>query len=133
MVAVRAADIAFVDLREHRRAVALCGEPGDCLTLVGSVTVVELENQRITLPAIDARMGSKVRIQFLAKRDPIVSCTRPGAGGVLRPIAPIVLAGVQAHALPTPTSSQSSRSILERKLGKRLEFPASGAASKPFV
>jgi hypothetical protein len=56
LVAIRTSHIAFCDFSKELVTPAPCSKKGDRLQLVHAVSMVELEDRRVALAAIDAGM-----------------------------------------------------------------------------
>jgi hypothetical protein len=66
-VVVGATHLAFGDLGGESREVAATDEPGDILRLVCSIPVIEVQNQWVSLTAVDAGMSQQMPVgQLLA-------------------------------------------------------------------
>jgi hypothetical protein len=63
-MAVRASDIALRDLQLNNRPRALTDHPGDGLALQRRIAMIELQNDRIGLTAVNARMGDQI-VEYL--------------------------------------------------------------------
>lgn len=63
-MAVRTAHVALADFSEQLIAPAPCPEKSDGLDFVHSIPVVELEDKRVGLAAIDAGMRAEVVVDL---------------------------------------------------------------------
>jgi hypothetical protein len=91
-VAVRAANVAFCDLELNDRPGALTDHPGDRLSLQRRVAMIELQNDRINLAAVDAGVGDQIVEDLLAAFFPIGLPLRSRALQIRRTISSVVLA-----------------------------------------
>ena len=91
-MAVRAANVAFCDLQLNDRPGALTDHPGDRLTLQRRVAMIELQNDRIGLAAVDARMADQIVEDLLAAFFPIGLSLSGRTLQIRRTIPSVVLA-----------------------------------------
>ena len=63
-MAIRTPYVALSYFNEHLVAPASCPEKSDGLEFVHSISVVELEDQRVALTAIDAGMRAEIPVDL---------------------------------------------------------------------
>jgi hypothetical protein len=82
--------------------------------------MIELEDDRICLAAVNARMSDEIVEDVLTARFPIDFPLRRGTLQIRRTIPPIVLPRVRCLARPAFRLSRSALLVLDRELAHRL-------------
>ncbi len=112
---IRAANVAFVDFFQDRVPRSAADHPGDLVGFLRRLSVIEVENERVGLTAIDAGMVEKVRENSLVvlRADPTTASV--SLCQVFRTVPGVVFATVCGHACETGRTALSKLFVLERK------------------
>lgn len=128
-MAIRTAHFALLDLSKQLVARASYPEKSDGLNLVRAISVVEFEDKRVALAAIDAGMRAKILID-LASQISAAGSPTPVGGRVPRLVSSVVLPGVGPHAESTASSTPSASPVTVREVFERSCLAAAGAPTK---
>jgi len=120
-VIVRAPNFAFGDLRRKSLEVLATNEPRDFLNLGGRVSVVEIEDNRVGLAAVDTRMSQQVVVCEQLASAPISDASLSSTLRICRSIQPIVFSPVDPTTITAIAPPRSAKPILKRKVFDR--FP----------
>jgi hypothetical protein len=131
-MAIRTTHFALLDLRKQLVATASCPENSDGLELIHPIFMVEFEDKRVALAAIDAGMRPKIVIDLAKQIYAAGSLASPVGGRVLRLVSSVVLPGIYAHAKPTANSSQSASSVTVREVLESSCLAAAGAPAERY-
>jgi len=126
-VAIRAADIALLDLRRHARPATRHHHVRHIPDLQSRVAVVEFQHDRIGTSAVHAGM----RLQVAHDLTSILLAPAPDlsdrASDVIRLVRQVVATTVRGVAASTVEIERPAALAAERKAGGRLLEPAAGA------
>jgi hypothetical protein len=99
-VAIRTADVALLDLSHHQVPWLARSDEADVSPLRRRIAMIEIERDRIRLPAVDAWVHQEVGEHQRTVRDAISVDSRDFAADVLLTIRQVVRASIRGLALP---------------------------------
>jgi hypothetical protein len=127
-MAVRANDLALVDLVEHGLPAPIREPLTDVKHLVALADVVELEHDRVRLAALHARMKLKELKEVRRPLEARLSPQRGGIRDVSRPVGPVVHAPIGSPTRPAHRIALEPSATAPRKRLDGLGFTALPAA-----
>src|SRR5258707_13467547 len=118
-VAVAASNIALLDSGDHDREPGRVHEATDVIPLRGAIPVIELQDDGIRLPAVDAG----VRLQKFRHKAPcrtVRRLQRPPPAQIRREVLAVVPLSVLAEAGTAIRAQRPALLVLHGKLAERL-------------
>src|SRR5713101_6727394 len=128
-MAIRAADIAFFDLRKDPRPRLLHGEKDDVPGLRRGIAVIEVENHDVHLAAVDAWVAAQVLPNMAPILLAIATDSRDFPPDVGRTVAEVVRASIGGVAWPAAALTSRARDVVKGEFPQRLDEPAVIAAA----
>jgi hypothetical protein len=131
-VIVRAPDLALGDLSCQPDQIASANEPRNFSYLRGRVDVVEIENNRVALPAVDARVGHQVVIGVELAGISIAHAPLASSFLICIAIKRVMLTTIDSTAIGAVTSPRASFSVLHWEVVQGFPEVTSGAVPHVF-
>jgi hypothetical protein len=132
-MAVRAADVTFLDLGRHDRPRLAKHQQRNVLTFRRAVPVIELERDDVALTTIDTRMRTQVSTEKTPVLRPPAASSVDLASDVVGPIAEVMRFPICRMTRAAVGLSRAERLTTEGKRGEWLEEVAPDAAAKNLV
>ena len=129
-VAVPTPNVALRDLRTESDERTAMNEAADVVHFRPRIAVIELEDDGVGLPAIDAWVCRQVISDEATITWTIDGCACPGPSEVRSDVIPVVLLPVLAAAGPAVRPVGAALSVLDRELVERLLHMAARAGTE---
>ena len=130
---VRAADVAFLDLRRHYGPRLADDKQRDVLTFGRAVAVIELQRHDVPLATVDTGMQTQVRTYKATVLGSAAANPVDLARDVLRPIAEVVRSSICRMTFAAVGLSCAECRASESKCRQRFEEVAPYTTAKRFV